>query len=197
MYYKLYRRRNYIYVGLFLAVFICYLYVANSGDTKKQYEQGYREKRSGERVNINNYKIPEPCIGCPGENGKPVYLNVSKFLIISIKYKNKTVILQNKKDEESKGLDKVYEKEFFNLRASDKISLWRSLPDVRHGACKKIEYPHDLPTASVIFVFKNERWSAILRSVYSVINRSPRHLLKEVILVDDVSEIGKSFIIIF
>jgi len=65
------------------------------------------------------------------------------------------------------------------------------LPDYRNGACKKIEYPANLPTASVIFVFKNERWSALLRSIYSVINRSPRHLLKEVILVDDVSEIDE------
>jgi polypeptide N-acetylgalactosaminyltransferase len=83
----------------------------------------------------------------------------------------------------------VYAKEFFNLRASDKISLWRSLPDVRHQACQRIEYATNLPTASVIFIFKNERWSVILRSVYSVLNRSPRHLLAEVILVDDDSEI--------
>ena len=43
-------------------------------------------------------------------------------------------------------------------------------------------------------VFSNERWSPVLRSVYSVMNRSPRHLLKEVILVDDQStlpELGK------
>ncbi|CAF1081248.1 unnamed protein product [Rotaria sordida] len=33
--------------------------------------------------------------------------------------------------EESKNLDVVMKKEFFNLRASDKISLWRSLPDTR------------------------------------------------------------------
>jgi polypeptide N-acetylgalactosaminyltransferase len=46
-----------------------------------------------------------------------------------------------------------------------------------------------LPTASVVFIFKNERWSPVLRSVYSVIHRSPRHLLKEVILVDDQSEL--------
>ena len=71
------------------------------------------------------------------------------------------------------------------------MSLWRSLPDVRHQACKLIEYPANLPTASVIFIFKNERWSVLLRSVYSVINRSPSHLLKEVILVDDVSEIDE------
>ncbi len=43
----------------------------------------------------------------------------------------------------------------------------------------------------MIFIFKNERWSPVLRSVYSVINRSPRKYLKEVILVDDQSEIDE------
>ena len=52
-----------------------------------------------------------------------------------------------------------------------------------------MKYPEDLPTASVVFIFKNERWSPVLRSVYSVLNRSPRHLLKEIILVDDQSDI--------
>ena len=98
--------------------------------------------------------------------------------------------------EESKGIAEVYAKEFFNLRASDKISLWRSLPDMRHPACQQKVYPKDLPTASVIFIFKNERWSPLLRSVYSVINRSPRHLLKEVILVDDVSDNGEFFSVV-
>jgi polypeptide N-acetylgalactosaminyltransferase len=57
--------------------------------------------------------------------------------------------------------------------------------------CKSVEYPNDLPTASVVIVFKNERWSPVIRTVYSVLNRSPKHLLKEVILVDDQSDIGK------
>ncbi len=48
-----------------------------------------------------------------------------------------------------------------------------------------------MPTTSVVIVFKNERWSPVLRTVYSVLNRSPKHLLKEVILVDDQSDIGK------
>lgn len=56
--------------------------------------------------------------------------------------------------------------------------------------CKSIAYPSDLPTASVVIVFKNERWSPVLRTVYSVLNRSPKHLLREVILVDDQSDIG-------
>lgn len=54
-----------------------------------------------------------------------------------------------------------------------------------------MEYPNDLPTVSVIIVFKNERWSPVLRTVYSVLNRSPKDLLKEVILVDDQSDISK------
>jgi polypeptide N-acetylgalactosaminyltransferase len=43
----------------------------------------------------------------------------------------------------------------------------------------------------VVIVFKNERWSPVLRTVYSVLNRSPKNFLKEVILVDDQSDIGK------
>ena len=76
---------------------------------------------------------------------------------------------------------------FLNL-LNDRIS---QLNHFNLCSCKSIEYPKDLPTASVIFIFKNERWSSILRSVYSVVNRSPRHLLKEVILVDDLSDIGE------
>lgn len=67
--------------------------------------------------------------------------------------------------------------------------MWRSIPDTREYGCSSIDYPKNLPTASVILIFKNERWSPVLRSVYSIINRSPRHLLKEVILVDDQSDL--------
>ena len=28
------------------------------------------------RINMQNYVEPEPCVGCPGENGGPVFLKV-------------------------------------------------------------------------------------------------------------------------
>ncbi|XP_043506610.1 polypeptide N-acetylgalactosaminyltransferase 5 isoform X3 [Frieseomelitta varia] len=76
----------------------------------------------------------------------------------------------------------------FNLMASDMISLNRSLKDIRLEGCKAKKYNKYLPDTSIVIVFHNEAWSTLLRTVWSVINRSPRTLLKEIILVDDKSE---------
>ena len=75
-----------------------------------------------------------------------------------------------------------------NVVASELVSLNRRLPDVRSDSCKSIEYPNRLPKISVIIVFHNEPWSTLLRTVHSVINRSPPSLLQEVLLVDDASD---------
>ncbi|XP_042897553.1 N-acetylgalactosaminyltransferase 7 isoform X2 [Parasteatoda tepidariorum] len=75
-----------------------------------------------------------------------------------------------------------------NMVVSNQISLDRSIPDKRLHECKYWHYPKDLPTTSVIIVFHNEGFSTLLRTVHSVINRSPPEFLKEVVLVDDFSE---------
>lgn len=73
------------------------------------------------------------------------------------------------------------------------VPLDRELPDYRTPYCKGKKYSERLPVASVITVFHNEPLSMILRTVYSVLNRTPAHLLKEIILVDDCSFYRKTF----
>lgn len=40
----------------------------------------------------------------------------------------------------------------------------------------------------MIIVFHNEGWSVLLRTVHSVLNRTPKQFLKEILLVDDYSD---------
>lgn len=54
--------------------------------------------------------------------------------------------------------------------------------------CHGVNYPKDLPKTSVIITFFNEARSALLRTVVSVINRTPEEVLEEIILVDDHSD---------
>lgn len=75
-----------------------------------------------------------------------------------------------------------------NIACSDEISLDRSIYDTRLEECTHWDYPVNLPTTSVIIVFHNEGWSVLLRTVHSVYNRSPPHVLKEILLVDDYSD---------
>ncbi|KAL3124103.1 hypothetical protein niasHT_004692 [Heterodera trifolii] len=92
-------------------------------------------------------------------------------------------------EDEAKLGSEDMKKWFMNVRASDKISLDRSLPDFRLSECKGIAYELSLlPRASVVIIFTDEAWSPLMRTVHSVVNRSPPELLEEVLLVDDASQ---------
>ncbi|XP_055592034.1 putative polypeptide N-acetylgalactosaminyltransferase 9 isoform X1 [Uranotaenia lowii] len=102
----------------------------------------------------------------------------------------KAVVLPKEMSPEmKKAVDDGWSKNAFNQYAADLISIRRSLPDPRDAWCKEPgRYLTDLPATSVIICFHNEAWSVLLRTVHSVLDRSPDHLIKEVVLVDDFSD---------
>ncbi|NXA47466.1 GALT7 acetylgalactosaminyltransferase, partial [Nothocercus julius] len=112
-------------------------------------------------------KEPEPhgVVGGPGEEAKPYVLG-----------------------PEYKESIQASIKEFgFNMVASDMISLDRSVNDLRQDECKYWHYDENLLTSSVVIVFHNEGWSTLMRTVHSVIKRTPRKYLAEIVLIDDFS----------
>lgn len=120
-----------------------------------------KERYEEQILKLENYIVPGL-----GENGKPAYL-YGKY-----KYQGEAAL----------------KKKALNVVLSNKISLSRKLPDIRNPLCVNVTYDKLLPSASVIIIFYNEPWSVLLRTVHSVLEGSPPHLLKEIILVDDHSE---------
>lgn len=113
----------------------------------------------------------DPDALAPGEMGRPVILPTN-------------MSVQTKKLVDDGWLNNA-----FNQYASDLISVHRSLPDPRDQWCKEPgRYLKDLPPTAVIICFHNEAWSVLLRTVHSVLDRSPEHLIQEIILVDDFSD---------
>ncbi|XP_011500042.1 PREDICTED: putative polypeptide N-acetylgalactosaminyltransferase 9 [Ceratosolen solmsi marchali] len=107
----------------------------------------------------------------PGEMGRPVILPT------------------NLTTEIKKLVDDGWINNAFNQYASDLISVHRTLPDPRDSWCKEPgRYLKELPPTAVIICFHNEAWSVLLRTVHSVLDRSPNHLIQEIILVDDFSD---------
>ncbi|KAH9415089.1 hypothetical protein DERP_006175 [Dermatophagoides pteronyssinus] len=91
--------------------------------------------------------------------------------------------------EEKKLSEKTFSSAAFNVYISDRLSPNRSLPDPRPFECAQVHYDiDDLGDVSVIIIFTNEIWSALIRTIWSVVNRTPKSLLKEIILVDDFSD---------
>jgi hypothetical protein len=96
----------------------------------------------------------------------------------------RAVAIPNELQAESK--DRFKENQF-NILASDLIALNRSIKDQRSAKCHSHVFPDDLPTTSIIIVFHNEGNSTLLRTLTSIILRSPIKYIHEIIMVDDAS----------
>jgi len=148
--------------------------IQSGNNPKFQANNGFGDPfahyRSLPKKDWHDYKLMEEEANRqgPGEQGKPVVIT---------------------KDDEAvrKAQEELYRVNGYDAYVSDLIPLNRSVKDIRHPECKNKKYFESLPSVSVIFPFHNEHNSTLLRSVYSVIIRSPPEMLKEVILVDDGS----------
>ncbi|MGH0162341.1 UNVERIFIED_CONTAM: hypothetical protein FKN15_058946, partial [Acipenser sinensis] len=118
---------------------------------------------------LGNFELKEPepqgVSGGPGEGAKPFVLG-----------------------PEYKDAIQASVREFgFNMVVSEMISLDRTISDLRHEECKFWHYDENLLTSSIVIVFHNEGWSTLMRTVHSVIKRTPRRYLAEIVLIDDFS----------
>ncbi|XP_022099932.1 polypeptide N-acetylgalactosaminyltransferase 11-like [Acanthaster planci] len=84
--------------------------------------------------------------------------------------------------------DEGFRRHAFNELVSTRIGYHRSVPDSRNPLCKYKVHPRELPKVSILICFYNEAWSTLLRTVYSVLDRTPRELIQEIILLDDYSD---------
>ena len=76
-----------------------------------------------------------------------------------------------------------------NIVTSSALSPNRSVPDNRPLVCSSVKYDESsLPSTSVIITYRTEPRSTLLRTIVSVLERSPAHLLTEIIIVDDYNE---------
>lgn len=98
------------------------------------------------------------------------------------------VVIDAMNSETPKLIKQGFDMQGLNQFASDLMSVRRRLPDVRNDWCKQPgRFLQDLPETSIVIVFYNEAWSVLVRTVHSILDRSPPELVKEIFLVDDYS----------
>ncbi|XP_041986585.1 polypeptide N-acetylgalactosaminyltransferase 35A isoform X2 [Aricia agestis] len=102
-------------------------------------------------------------------------------------FANQFGLIRNEADVKTR--DEGYNLHAFNTLISQRIGNHRGIPDTRNKLCRSKVYPAKLPKASIIICFYNEHFDTLMRSVHSILDRSDLNHLKEIILVDDYSDI--------
>ncbi|KFM64780.1 putative polypeptide N-acetylgalactosaminyltransferase 9, partial [Stegodyphus mimosarum] len=199
------RRRKLIIKGLLIVpamwMVVTYIFAATSNHSageEKPSEPKHKAERSLQQQQPvhPNVLLVEPSNNVQARNKDPEYhVEQGQGVLLPPREPDgagelgKPVKLSNLTEEQQILVKRGWKNNAFNQYVSDMISLHRSLPDPRDKECRDLKYPSDLPPTSVIICFHNEAWSVLLRTVHSVLERSPEHLIKEIILVDDYSDL--------
>ncbi|XP_058453166.1 polypeptide N-acetylgalactosaminyltransferase 3 [Malaya genurostris] len=175
----------YIIISFMLSVYLFYLISKYSVEKFINYQRNIKSSKFQSRPRIP--QIVGHYVGAGvASNVSKDFLNTNNFSPIPGAGENGDPVVIQARDLLK--MQQLFQLNRYNLLASDRIALNRSLPDVRKPKCLSKIYPSKLPTTSIIIVFHNEAWSVLLRTVWSVIIRSPRHLIREILLVDDASD---------
>ncbi|CAL9697217.1 unnamed protein product [Knipowitschia caucasica] len=94
----------------------------------------------------------------------------------------------NLSEDEQREAQALFELYGYNVFLSDQLPLDRPLPETREKGCLSKTYSKDLPTIGVVLIYLNEALSILKRAIRSIVNRTPKHLLKEIVMVDDNSD---------
>lgn len=82
----------------------------------------------------------------------------------------------------------------FNTIMNLMIPVDRLTVDTRHPNCRHWHYhPKMMPTVSIIIALHSEDTIVLIRTLYSILLNTPRHLLSEIILVAETYQTDKSF----
>ncbi|XP_060080162.1 polypeptide N-acetylgalactosaminyltransferase 10-like [Ylistrum balloti] len=79
---------------------------------------------------------------------------------------------------------------YINVNKSHQTPVDREVPDTRPVDCTSVQYDiASLPVASVVISLHNEPWSTFERLINSIIRHSPPSLIREIIIIDDMSDL--------
>ncbi|CAG2112277.1 unnamed protein product, partial [Medioppia subpectinata] len=93
--------------------------------------------------------------------------------------------------EDTETYNKFFKYHEFNVLASDRIALNRTLRDSRSDSCQSKQYPNQLPDASVIIVFHNEAYSTLLRTLHIYLKQHLKHYVRELSVPIKIIRLGR------